>query len=213
MNEIKFIPLIEPPTLKDENSELKPEGLPFTNQKEWDIYQKKEIEKNYSNFPEPIQSGIYQYNLFEISLNDMENIIDLHIGDTDIEDSNSLFGGYALSINSKIELFPQCCGLLEEIQLWKNILKGNFTDFYLTECHPSPLITKRANEIIIICEDEYETFIPVSTQKEIRLNYNKTVVAFNLLLKELEIYSNNLNKLSEKFKVDNLANIIIWGKE
>ena len=64
MNEIKFIPLIEPPTLKYENSELKPEGFPFTNQKEWDIYQKKEIEKNYSNFPEPIQSGIYQYNLF-----------------------------------------------------------------------------------------------------------------------------------------------------
>ena len=213
MYEIRFIPLIEPPTLKDNDSELKPDGYPFNNKLEWDIFQKKEIEKNYKNFPQPIQSGIHQYNLLEISIEDIEKIINLHIGDTEIVDSISFFGGYAISINNEIVLFPQCCGLLEEIQQWRNILNENFTDFYLTECHPSPLITKRTNEIVIICEDKYETFIPVSTQKEIHLSYNETVEAFNLLLKELEIYSDNVNKLSEKFKVDNLANIIIWGKE
>ena len=110
-----------------------------------------------TNFPQPIQSGIYQYNLLEISLANMEKIINLHLTDTKIEDSISLFGGYAISINNKIELFPQCCGLLEEIQLWKNILNKNFSNFYLTECHPSPLITKSKNEIVIICDDENES--------------------------------------------------------
>ncbi|WP_262885874.1 hypothetical protein [Sphingobacterium endophyticum] len=41
MNEIRFIPLIEPPTLKDKGSELTPDGSPFNNEIEWVIYQNK----------------------------------------------------------------------------------------------------------------------------------------------------------------------------
>ena len=213
MNEIRFIPLIESPTLKDKDSEITPGGAPFNNGIEWDIYQNREIEKNYKNFPDPIKKGIYQYPLFDIKLDDMEKIINLHIGDSNIKDSISLFGGYALSVNNEIELFPQCCGLLEEIQLWKNILMENFSEFYLTECHPSPLIIKKGEEIVIICEDKYETFIPPNTKKEIRLNYNKTKEALEQLLKNLEVYSNKLNELSKTFQVDNLAKIIIWGEK
>ena len=46
MNEIRFIPLVEPPTLKNKDSKIKPEGYPFNNEKEWDVYQKQEIDKN-----------------------------------------------------------------------------------------------------------------------------------------------------------------------
>jgi len=212
MNEIRFIPLIEPPTVKGNDSEIKPGGSPFTNEKEWDIYQKKEIEKNYQNFPDPIKSGIYQYNLLEVSLEHMEKIINLHIGDTHINDSISLFGGYAIAVNNEIELFPQCCGLLEEIQRWKNILNENFSDFYLTEGHPSPLISKKGDEIIIRCEDESEAFFPVTTKKEIRIEYTKTKEALLDLLKELHAYSDHIHALSEKFQVDNVSNIIIWGE-
>ncbi|ULT26517.1 hypothetical protein KUH03_06545 [Sphingobacterium sp. E70] len=55
-----------------------------------------------------------------------------------IKDSCSLFGGYAISINGQIELYPQCCGLMEEIQQWKKILNENFEDFSLLSAtlHP-----------------------------------------------------------------------------
>jgi hypothetical protein len=211
MNRIEFIPLIEPATKKDKESEIIPIGTHLTNTIEWDIYQKRELGKNYINFPQPILNGIYQYRLFDISLEDIERVINLHIGDTNINESISLFGGYAISKNGTIELFPQCCGLLEEIQLWKNILKDDFEEFYLTEGHPSPLITKRGNEIIIHCKDDFETFYPMTTKEEIRLDYNETKIALTKLISELTEFSEKLNSLSDKFKTENLSNIMIWG--
>lgn len=209
---IEFIPLIVPATRKDKESVCIPSGTHLNNTKGWDIYQKKEIDKNYLSFPEPILNGIYQYKLFDISIEDMESVINLHIGDTDIKDSISLFGGYAVSKNGNIELFPQCCGLLEEIQVWKNILKEDFKEFYLTEGHPSPLITKRGNEIVIYCKDEFETFDPFTSKEEIRLDYNETKKAFIKLINELTEYSERLNTLTDKFRIRNLSNIMIWGK-
>jgi hypothetical protein len=212
MNRIEFIPLIEPPTFKDGDSAIIPIGTPLTNTIEWDEYRKRELAKNYSNFPEPILKGIYQYRLFDINLEDLEKIIHLHIGDTDINDSISLFGGYALAIDGKIILFPQCCGLLEEIQLWKNILKDNFDDFYLTEGHPSPLITKDKNDVVIFCKDDFEIFFPSTIDEEIRLDYIETEKALIKLLKELSEFSQKLNSLSSNFNVDDLSKIILWGK-
>ncbi len=213
MNQIEFIPLIEPATKKDKESEIIPSGTHMSNITEWDKYQKREIEKNYINFPEPIINGTYQYRLFDISIEDIERVISLHIGDSDIKESISLFGGYAISKNGTIELFPQCCGLLEEIQLWKKILKDDFQDFYLTEGHPSPLITKRGNEIIIHCKDDFETFYRITDKEEIRLDYNETKTSLITLLSELTEFSEKLNSLSDKFKTENLSNIMIWGRE
>jgi hypothetical protein len=53
MNQIEFIPLIEPATKKDKESEIIPSETRFNNPKAWDTYQKREIEKNYLNM-EPI---------------------------------------------------------------------------------------------------------------------------------------------------------------
>lgn len=213
MDQIEFIPLIEPATRKDKESKIIPNGTYLSNTKEWDIYQKKEIDKNYLNFPEPILKGNYQYKLFDISIENIERVINLHIGDTDVEDSISLFGGYAVSKNGNIELFPQCCGVLEEIQLWKKILKDDFKEFYLTEGHPSPSIKKSGNEIVIYCKDEFEAFDPFTIKEEIRLDYNETKKALVKLINELTEYSAKLNTLSDKFKTKNLSNIMIWGND
>jgi len=211
MTQIKFIPLIEPTIKKDRESEIIPSGTHLTNTSEWDIYQKHELGKNYKNFPEPISNGIYQYRLFDIDIEDLERVIDLHIGGTDINESCSLFGGYAVSRNGVIELFPQCCGLLEEIQFWKNILQDDFDDFYLMECHPSPLITKRNSEIIIHCKTGDETFISLTNNEEIRLDYNETKLAFIELINELTVFSAKLDSLSDKFNTKNISNTILWG--
>ncbi|HLK28053.1 MAG TPA: hypothetical protein VKT28_05690 [Puia sp.] len=211
MNTIEFITLIEPSTKKDESSELTPVGTSLTNPVEWDVYQKKELSKNYLKFPEPVSQGVYQYRLFDVSLDDLEKMITVHIGDTNINKSLSLFGGYAISLNGNIELFPQCCALLQEIQDWKNILQDEFDDFYLKEGHPSPLITKSNNELIIYCKDDYETFFPSTIKEEIKLDYHETKKAVIKLLQELTDFSKKLNSLSSKFGVENLSNIMIWG--
>lgn len=212
MSRIEFIPLIEPPTLKDKESQIVPNGTRLTNAGDWDKYQKRELAKNYVNFPEPISSAVWQYKLFDIDIEDLERVISLHIGDTNINDSISLFGGYAISKDGIIELFPQCCGLLEEIQLWKNILKDDFEDFYLMEGHPSPLVTKKENDIVIYCKDDDESFLPLTIKEEIRLDYKETETAFLKLLKELTEFSDKLNSISSKFNTENLSKLMIWGK-
>ncbi len=213
MNKIEFIPLIEPATKKDAESVIIPGGTFINNSIEWDVYQKKEIDKNYLNFPEPISSGIYQYKLFDIEIEDLDRVINLHIGDTDIRESISLFGGYAISINGNIELFPQCCGLLEEIQFWKNILNENFGEFYLKESHPSPSIKRKRDEIVVCCKDDYEAFFPSTTKAEIKLDHQEAKSALRKLLNELEAFSVKLNSLSSLYKCENISNIMIWGNE
>lgn len=212
MGKIEFIPVIELPTKKDNESKVILNGTPLNNSAEWDLYQEKELKKNYNNIPKSITNGVYQYRLFDIKIEDLEKAIKLHIGDIDIEKSCSLFGGYAISINEKVELYPQCCGLLEEIQQWKQILNENFEDFYLLECHPSPLITKRGNKIVIYCKDEFESFYPFPTKEIIELEYKETKIAFLKMLDKLNIFCEEINKLSSKLNVSEPSNILIWGR-
>ena len=198
MNEIEFIPLINLFISKDTATEGVPPGTSSTNLIQWDIYQKRVVKKNYLNILEPISAGIYQYRLFDFGIEDIERAINLYIGETDINESDSLWGGYAVAIDGKIELYPQCCGLLEEIQDWKKILDENFVDFHLKECHPSPLITKKDNEIFILCKDDYETFFPLTTKEKIILNYQDVKLALIKLINKLTNFSTKLNTLSHK---------------
>jgi len=75
MDKIDFIPLIELPTLKGAQSNIVPRGTSFTNTKEWDLYQENELKKNYIDIPRPIATGIYQYRLFDIKVEDLRTII------------------------------------------------------------------------------------------------------------------------------------------
>lgn len=212
MSKIEFIPLVELPTFKDAESQKSPAGTSMTNTEEWDLFQQRELRKNYTNIPLPITKGIYQYRLLDIGLDDLEKAINLHISDTDITQSCSLFGGYAISVDGTIELYPQCCGLLEEIQQWTKLLDKNFEEFYLLECHPSPLVSKKGAEIIITCNDEGESFFPVTTSSTINLNYLETKSALLDTISDLELFSTKLDSLSEKFGVKKISEMMIWGR-
>lgn len=212
MSTIQFIPLVEPSTEKDSESTLVPNGTSLSNTIEWDIYQDRKIKKNYRSISSPVLPGIYQYRLLDMEIDDIEKLIHLHIGDTNINESISLFGGYAISVNNNIELLPQCCGLLEDIQQWQKLLQTDFEDFYLSNGHPTPLITKRGNEIVIHCNDDNEQFIPSSTKQMIRLDYNETKTALLNTIQDLNEFSIRLNTLSHKFQSEDIASILVWGK-
>jgi len=191
MNSIDFIPLIETATRLSAESESSTQRNSFISESK--------------------TSEVYRYRLFDLDNEDLERAIDFHIADMDIIESCSLFGGYALSINGRIELYPQCCGLLEEIQDWKNILNEDFEDFYLKECHPSPLVTKRNEMLIVLCKDGYETFFPSTTAEEIRMDYLEAKYALLKLLDKLTNFSTKLDLLSNKYGADKISNILIWG--
>ena len=61
------------------------------------------------------------------------------------------------------------------------------------------------------CTDDFESFYPLTTKEEIRLDYAQTKVALIKVLDELNDFSTRLNLISPKFKTENVANIMIWG--
>lgn len=210
---IELIPVIDLPIIKDADSENYPSDSPLTNTAEWDKYQENEIHKNYKNIGPPISPGVYQYRLFDIDIEDLIKVIMLHTSDLKIEDSCSLFGGYALAVNNHIILYPQCCGLLEEINDWTKILDENFEPFYLMECHPSPRFIRLADKIQIDCtEENNEPFVP-TTNSEIMVSYDALKSAIEKLLNDLHDFSQKLDKLSDRFGTNKISNILIWGQK
>jgi hypothetical protein len=208
---IELIPLIELPTLKDKESKNQPYGTSLTNTEAWDIYQERELKKNYMKVGKPIAPGVYQYLLFDLSDENLVQVIRLHTSGLDVKDSCSLFGGYGLKVDSKMVLYPQCCGLLEEINDWVKLLDDHFQPFYLSECHPSPNFTRQSDHVIINCDDNSEPFFP-PTEKQIIVNYEELKYAVKNLLVTLNDFSGRLDNLSEKLGSKKISKSLVWGK-
>ncbi|MFT7234060.1 MAG: hypothetical protein ACI8TA_003289 [Cyclobacteriaceae bacterium] len=197
---IELVPLIELPTFKfpdleevtdiDENNRLL-------------------IERNYSSVKDLTPFNEHQYKLAEISDIDLKKAIDLHISDLSIEESCAFFGGYALKVNDEYLLFPQCCGLLSEINDWKKILDPNFEPFYLIECHPSPKFKKVGAQVIIECDPTDEDFYP-KTQKRNKVDYNSLVSAINKVCSELDELSKKLDRFNSEFNTESISKKMIW---
>ena len=199
---IELVPLIELPTFK------------FPDLHEMTDIDKKNrllIERNYSEVKHLTPFNEHQYKLTEISLSDLKKAIDLHVSDLPITESCAFFGGYGLKVNNEFVLFPQCCGLLSEINDWKKILNKNFEPFYLPECHPSPKFKKFDNEVIIECDSTYEDFYP-ETKSVIKVNYESLVSAVNNVCIELKEISKKLDTFNEEYKTKSVSKHLIWNE-
>ena len=114
-----------------------------------------------------------------------------------------------MKVNDEFVLFPQCCGLLSEINDWKKILNVNFEPFYLPECHPSPKFKKVGNEVFIECDSTYEDFYP-ETESEIKVDYETLTLAIENVCAELEKTSQKLDKFSAEYGTESVAEHLIW---
>ncbi|CAM1361703.1 conserved hypothetical protein [Tenacibaculum litopenaei] len=197
---IELVPLIELPTFK----------FPDLNEIT-DIDEKNRllIERNYSDVRNHKPFNEHQYKLSEISDADLKKAIELHVSDLPITESCAFFGGYGLKINDEFVLFPQCCGLLSEINDWKKILNVNFEPFYLPECHPSPKFTKVGKEVVIECESTYEDFYP-ETKRVIKVNQESLISAINNVCTELEEISKRLDTFNLEYGTESVAENLIW---
>ena len=112
-------------------------------------------------------------------------IIRSHVGQTAPEDSVALFGGFGLRDESGWRLLPQCCGSLAEIADWRalsGIRQGQ--TLYLGEGHPSPGFTLIAENILIDCDDSWETFHPSTAPK---MTFPRHLVADAIARADLEL--------------------------
>ncbi len=197
---VELIPLIELPTFK------------FPDLNEITDVDKKNrllIERNYLDVKNLKPFNEHQYKLSEISISDLKKAIDLHISDIPISESCAFFGGYGLKVNNEFVLFPQCCGLLSEINDWKKILNVNFEPFYLTECHPSPKFKKVDNDVVIECDSTDEDFYP-KTKNSIRINYNSLTSAIEDVCLELKEISKKIDEFNSEYKVESVSKNLIW---
>ena len=197
---IELVPLIELPTFK----------FPDLNEIT-DIDEKNRllIERNYSDVKNLKPFNEHQYKLSEISDSDLKKAIELHVSDLPISESCAFFGGYGLKVNNEFVLFPQCCGLLSEINDWKKILDVNFEPFYLSECHPSPKFKKIGNQVVIECDSTYEDFYP-ETKSIIKVNYESLISAINNVCIELEEISKKLDTSNSEYGTESVAENLIW---
>ena len=197
---IELVPLIELPTFK----------FPDLNEIT-DIDEKNRllIERNYSDVKHLKPFNEHQYKLSEISNCDLKKAIELHVSDLPIAESCAFFGGYGLKINNEFVLFPQCCGLLWEINDWKKILNVNFEPVNEACSAPSPKFKKVANEVVIECDSTYEDFYP-ETKGVIKLNYESLISAINNVCIELEEISKKLDTFNSEYGTDSIAENLIW---
>ena len=197
---IELVPLIELPTYKFSDLE-----------EETDIDKKNRllIERNYSDVKNLKPFNRHQYKLSEISVSDLKKAIELHVSDLSISESCAFFGGYGLKVNDEFVLFPQCCGLLSEINDWKKLLDINFEPFYLPECHPSPKFKMVNNDVVIECDSTDEEFHP-KTENNIRVNYKSLTSAIKKVCFELKEISKTLDEFNSVFKTESVAKNLIW---
>ena len=197
---IELIPIIELPTFKYPDLE----SISDAKNKSRVL-----IERNYSEVHNLNPTSGLQYKLTEINDADLKKAIKLHTSDLPIEESCSLFGGYALKIDNEIVLHPQCCGLLNEINDWRKILDNKFKHFYLSECHPSPKFQLDGDFVTIECYDENEEFIPM-TKRIITVEYKLLRKAIENLLNDLNDISNRFDSYKSEFNNAELSEILIW---
>jgi len=197
---VELVPLIELPTFK----------YPDLNEvTDIDEINRLLIERNYSDVKHLKPFNEHQYKLSEIGLSDLKIAIDLHVSDLPITESCAFFGGYGLKVDNEFVLFPQCCGLLSQINDWKKILNKDFEPFYLPECHPSPKFMRINNEVTIECDSTYEDFYP-ETKSVIKVNYESLVLAVNNVCIELKEISKKLDTFNAEYETESVSKNLIW---
>ena len=169
------------------------------------------IELSRDEFPhlEAVRSN--QFRLTDLEKEDLKKAIEIHISDIGFEDSCALFGGYALKVDGRYELFPQCCGMLSEIIDWEKLLQPDFEPFYLSECHPAPKFERIENEVVIECDSTFEAFVP-ETANHISVDYDSLSQAVKNSSSVLEQVAKKMDELSKDFGRESLSELMIWDE-
>lgn len=161
MRVIELIPVIEMPCSEEawDKAKSRPEGSWLSYPDQWEQY-RRDLQslsgyRELSAFPRG--SGLYP--LSKIAKSDLTRLIELHVADTEINESCAFFGGYVLTEKGIPILVPQCCGTLADISTWEKVARPEkFEEYFCLEGHPCPEALSDGVNIEIRCIDEFESF-------------------------------------------------------
>jgi len=188
-----------------------PNAYPYWDNPEiWDKYHEESYQKaGFKDKIKPYLKGSSFYRLADISDKNLKKLTIDHTQELK-EQSCSFFGGYVLKVNGQDKLFPQCCGLLADIDFWDKISNGQ-ESYY--EGHPAPRVDFKVSKVILdlAVEINNESFEPL-TDKKIILEKEELKQAVRMVKEELKIFAERLEKINteEKLGISNIDNVLIW---
>lgn len=178
-----------------------PEQYPYWEHPEvWQDFADKSLKKaGFKDQFIPYSKGSSFYRALEISDENLIKIINDHFDiyvssetEWDEERVTALIGGYVLRVNSQDKLFPQCCSDLSDIVYWEAIAKYGQAKFY--NGHPAPEIVFENENVVILCEDHFESFVPI-TDERIVVPKTDLLEAYESAILELQEFERKLNRI------------------
>ena len=207
---IELIPVIE---IGYNNQGVKePTKYPYWKHPEvWDNYHNESYQKaGFKDKLKPYLSGSSFYRLTDISDENLKKLTIDHTQELK-EQSCSFFGGYVLRIDGQDKLFPQCCGLLADINFWDKISEGH-NSYY--EGHPAPQLRFDGNTIIFdLTTNEFdEAFQPTPPTSLFKIDRIELKKAVERTKEELRAFAKRLHKVNEEqnLNIAEIENVLIW---
>lgn len=207
---IELIPVIE---IGYNNQDVTaPDKFPYWEHPTlWDNYHNESyIKAGFIDKLKPYLSGSSFYRLTDISDDNLKKLTIDHTGELK-EQSCSFFGGFILKVDGQDKLFPQCCGLLADINFWDKISKGQ-NSYY--EGHPAPQISFQDNSIVFdLTTNEFdEHFQPTPPTPIFKVDRTELTKAVEKTKSDLHVFGQRLQKINEELNlnINAIDKVLIW---
>jgi hypothetical protein len=207
---LDLIPIIE---LRYHNQGI---ALPDTyaywdNPEMWDKYHEESYKKaGFKDKLKPYLRGSSFYRLTDITDDNLKKLTIDHTHELK-EQSCSFSGGYVLRVDNQDRLFPQCCGLLADINFWIKISNGQNSCY---EGHPAPQIAFNGNSITfdLTTNESDEIFKPPPPILLFKVDITELKKAVAKAKQELVSFAERLEQInsSENLNITNIDDVLIW---
>lgn len=210
---IELIPVIE---IEFNHQEVKaPDEYPYWDfPGVWNRYRETRlIQEGFTTPMTPYLPGGPFYRLTAISDENLARLVIDHAGEMK-EQSCSLFGGYVLRVDEQDKLFPQCCGVLADIQFWENISNGK-SSYY--EGHPVPLVSFKGEYVLfdLSTNEFYESFQPTPPTSLFQVHRHDLLKAVEKTVEELKFFAKRLDQINTTLglNIRNIDKVLIWEED
>lgn len=183
------------------------------------FWQKCISDKNLGHL-KPIKTGSYLVDINSIGNTELEEIIKNELKEVDLADYQEqvgvICGGIVIKIEDEIVITPSCCGDIENICEWENIVKETSKDWkQLWIGHPWIFYKKEKG--IIEFSDYYESNLEdIKEVKSVLKIQEKDFVAQLRLIKKQQIeFENSIQITLDKLAIKNSKEIakLMTGNE
>jgi hypothetical protein len=163
----------------------------------------------------PYLEGSSFFKISEITNENLKKLViehthELRNGEYGREQSCSFFGGYVLKINGDDKYYPQCCGLLSDINYWEALSNEQYSDY---EGHPAPqiVIDKKNITFDFSVDENDEIFQPIPIELRLKVDRLALKQSVGKVKQELNIFAERINRINkeENLNIENIADLLI----